>query len=120
MTLSHNMCRSYAFVMCVLTPSLSLLSSTQVFVDNFVHADLHPGNILVQGVEEALVQPSRTVDFHDHITEFQVYLKEPKNPIKLVLLDTGITSHLEERDFNNFYQVFTAIVMRKVSANLKL
>ncbi|NP_001229590.1 aarF domain containing kinase 2-like [Strongylocentrotus purpuratus] len=84
-----------------------------VFVDNFVHADLHPGNILVQGVEEALVQPSRTVDFHDHITEFQVYLKEPKNPIKLVLLDTGITSHLEERDFNNFYKVFTAIVLRK-------
>ncbi|XP_041460416.1 uncharacterized aarF domain-containing protein kinase 2-like [Lytechinus variegatus] len=84
-----------------------------IFVDNFVHADLHPGNILVQGVEEALDQPCRTVDFHDHITEFQVYLKHTSNPLKLVLLDTGITSHLEERDFKNFYQVFTAIVLRK-------
>lgn len=84
-----------------------------VFVDNFVHADLHPGNILVQGMEEVLSQPSRTVDVLDHIDEFQVYLKESPCPLKLVLLDTGITSHLEERDFNNFYQVFTAIVQCK-------
>ena len=56
----------------------------QLFVHNFVHGDLHPGNILVQ-------DPNVT------------------DPI-LVLLDCGIATSLEPRDLENLLCVFTAIV----------
>lgn len=55
-----------------------------LFVHNFVHGDLHPGNILVQ-------DPS---------------VKHPK----LVLLDCGIATSLEPLDLVNLHSVFTAIV----------
>ena len=37
-------------------PGVALVS-LQIFVDNFVHADLHPGNILVQGADGMITQP---------------------------------------------------------------
>ena len=65
-----------------LLPSFSL--PLQLFVHNFVHGDLHPGNILVQ-------DPS---------------VDDPK----LVLLDCGIATSLGPIDLENFHSVFTAIV----------
>ena len=56
----------------------------QLFVHNFVHGDLHPGNILVQDPD----------------------VKDPK----LVLLDCGIATSLGPIDLANFHSVFTAIV----------
>ncbi|CAF0717419.1 unnamed protein product [Adineta steineri] len=56
-----------------------------LFVDNFIHADLHPGNILV------------------HLDE-----KSPGEPI-IIFLDVGLTSSLSRSDKKNFYDLFRAI-----------
>jgi len=52
-----------------------------VFRHNFVHCDLHPGNILVSDNEE-----------------------------KLIILDPGLTASLSKKDMRNFRAVFTAVV----------
>ena len=54
-----------------------------VFNDNFVHSDLHPGNILV----------SKTAT------------GEPQ----LVILDAGLVSSLNEKDKKNFIELFSAV-----------
>jgi predicted unusual protein kinase regulating ubiquinone biosynthesis (AarF/ABC1/UbiB family) len=63
-----------------------------VFLDNLVHGDLHPGNILVKP---------------DHSG--------------LVVLDPGIVARLSQRDMANFKAVFAAVVTgdaTKVSKHL--
>ncbi|XP_049630655.1 uncharacterized aarF domain-containing protein kinase 2 [Suncus etruscus] len=73
-----------------------------IFVDNFVHADLHPGNILVQGADGSsasqgpLLQPPATPTSH---------------PLRLVLLDAGIVAQLQATDLNNLRAVFTAVAL---------
>ncbi|CAF0723054.1 unnamed protein product [Rotaria sordida] len=57
-----------------------------LFVDNFVHADLHPGNILVRLDDNS-----------------------PREPI-IIFIDVGLTSSLNRRDKKNFYDLFRAIV----------
>ncbi len=54
-----------------------------MFVHNFVHGDLHPGNILVQ---------------------------DPTSHPTLVLIDCGIATSLGPVDFEKFHKVFKAIV----------
>ncbi|XP_026719531.1 uncharacterized aarF domain-containing protein kinase 2, partial [Athene cunicularia] len=81
-----------------------------VFVDNFVHADLHPGNILVQGM--ACVSPSckeqtAIVDLCDTLV---VEVQPPLRQLCLVLLDAGIVAELQSADMQNFRAVFTAVV----------
>uniref|UniRef100_A0A8D2NNH4 AarF domain containing kinase 2 n=1 Tax=Zosterops lateralis melanops TaxID=1220523 RepID=A0A8D2NNH4_ZOSLA len=76
-----------------------------IFVDNFVHADLHPGNILVQG--RALPERAAAVDVCDTLVlEVQPALPE----LRLVLLDAGIVAELQSADMCNFRAVFTAVV----------
>lgn len=65
-------------------PHTPLINYLQLFVHNFVHGDLHPGNILVQ-------QPT-------------------VNQPKLVLLDCGIATALQPLDLENMHCVFTAVV----------
>ncbi len=55
-----------------------------MFVHNFIHGDLHPGNILVQ---------------------------DPTSHPRLVLIDCGIASSLRPVDFEKFYKLFKAIVL---------
>ncbi|CAM4855809.1 unnamed protein product [Rotaria socialis] len=57
-----------------------------LFVDNFVHADLHPGNILVRLDQNSSQEPV------------------------IVFIDVGLTSSLNRRDKKNFYDLFRAIV----------
>ncbi|CAL8375877.1 unnamed protein product [Arctogadus glacialis] len=84
-----------------------------VFVDNFVHGDLHPGNILVQRPhpEEADLQGKTTLtDLWDTV---MVSVRPQPCPYQLVLLDAGIVAQLSPRDLANFRAVFTAVVLRQ-------
>ncbi|RXM37082.1 hypothetical protein EOD39_11225 [Acipenser ruthenus] len=80
-----------------------------VFVDNFVHGDLHPGNILVQCEKQS--DPLGTATLLDLCDTLIVSVKPPTTTLHLVLLDTGIVAELRERDLQNFRSVFTAVVL---------
>ena len=54
-----------------------------VFTDNFVHVDLHPGNILVN---------------------------EKANGVSVVILDAGLTKELAREDFDNLVGLFRLVV----------
>ena len=86
---------TYAMYMYVLTSYHALYIaplalSMQLFIHNFVHGDLHPGNILVQ---------------------------ETQRP-RLVLLDCGIATSLTQVDLMQMRALFTAIVKRQVCGPL--
>lgn len=95
----------------------------QVFVDNFVHGDLHPGNILVQcrgphavsrdstGVTGEPQGKTTLTDLWDTVV---VSVRPDPCPLQLVLLDAGIVAQLSDHDHANFKAVFTAVVLRQV------
>ena len=60
-----------------------------VFIDNFVHGDLHPGNIII---------------------------RRHKRNFELIFIDVGITVELKPADRRNFIDLFTAIVKRDARA----
>lgn len=75
-----------------LTPPFSYLLTVgmdaflkMMLVDNFVHADLHPGNILIDEGHQG-------------------------NAPQVVLLDVGLTTQLSEKDRENFLKLFSAVV----------
>lgn len=57
-----------------------------VFIDNFVHADLHPGNVLVADTGK-------------------------KDTYSIIFLDAGIAMSLDPRDKQNLHDLFKAVVM---------
>ncbi|XP_061438237.1 uncharacterized aarF domain-containing protein kinase 2, partial [Rhineura floridana] len=82
-----------------------------VFVDNFVHADLHPGNILVQGADlftDHLEEQTAIVDLLDTLI---LEVQPSRPPLQMVLLDAGIIAELQGPDLENFRAVFTAVVL---------
>lgn len=97
------------------------MSVFQVFVDNFVHGDLHPGNILVQcrgplagdsaGITAEAQGKTTLTDLWDTVV---VSVRPDPCPLQLVLLDAGIVAHLSSHDLANFKAVFTAVVLRQV------
>ncbi|XP_042477447.1 probable serine/threonine-protein kinase abkC isoform X1 [Macadamia integrifolia] len=62
-----------------------------LLVDNFLHADMHPGNILVR------VAPSKS-------------LRKPKPHV--IFLDVGMTTELSKSDRENLLEFFKAVVLR--------
>ncbi|XP_026550848.1 uncharacterized aarF domain-containing protein kinase 2 isoform X2 [Notechis scutatus] len=82
-----------------------------VFVDNFVHADLHPGNILVQGAEHFGDYPEEGTVIVDLLDTLIVEFQPSPPPLRLVLLDAGIVAELQSTDLENFRAVFTGIVL---------
>lgn len=90
----------------------------QVFVDNLVHGDLHPGNILVQKCPPRPVVHSNSKGLFKRLREMAdnaVALVSPPLPLRLVLLDCGICKSLSEHDLTNLRRVFKAIVLGQVS-----
>lgn len=76
--------------------------------DNFVHADLHPGNILV-----------RFVDRHGNVAwtegpDEELWRRVQRDHLipQLVYLDTGLITTLSRRDRDNFNDLFMALVLR--------
>ena len=57
------------------------------------------------------------VDLGDTII---VDVKPPENPLRLVLLDVGITTSLDPADMDNLRKVFTAVIQGDVSGNHEL
>ncbi|KAM5302568.1 putative aarF domain-containing protein kinase 2 [Glossophaga mutica] len=83
-----------------------------IFVDNFVHADLHPGNILVQGADglsESREARLQQVDVCDVLVAAS--MTPARCPLRLVLLDAGIVAELQAADLRNFRAVFMAVAM---------
>lgn len=80
-----------------------------VFLDNFVHCDLHPGNVLIQTTS---VLPEKvSVGFFDFLTgktsaEPEEYLKRT-----IVFLDAGIATSLEPNDQRNLHDLFRAVIL---------
>lgn len=83
------------------------LMSFQIFVDNFVHADLHPGNILVQGADGVSKSQEERL-------QLVVDVAPARCPLRLVLLDAGIVAELQAADLRNFRAVFMAVAMGQV------
>ncbi|KAM4618992.1 putative aarF domain-containing protein kinase 2 isoform 1-T1 [Polymixia lowei] len=93
-----------------------------VFVDNFVHGDLHPGNILVQhrgpgagsdGSTGIPGEPQGKTTLTDLWDTVVVSVRPDPAPLQLVLLDAGIVAQLSHRDLANFKAVFTAVVQQQ-------
>ncbi|XP_038176660.1 uncharacterized aarF domain-containing protein kinase 2 isoform X2 [Arvicola amphibius] len=82
-----------------------------IFVDNFVHGDLHPGNILVQGADglsPSLETQQQQVNVRDTLV---ATIAPALCPLRLVLLDAGIVSELQASDLRNFRAVFLAVAL---------
>lgn len=88
--------------------------SFQIFVDNFVHADLHPGNILVQGADGPAKSPEARLQQADVCDTLVVSMTPARCPLRLVLLDAGIVAELQAADLRNFHAVFMAVAMGQV------
>ena len=72
-----------------------------LLIDNFLHADLHPGNILVRESVECQIPFTKSIC---HIT-----FPPPKSHPQLVFLDTGLVNVLEESQKQNFLDIFVAL-----------
>uniref|UniRef100_A0A8D1G628 AarF domain containing kinase 2 n=1 Tax=Sus scrofa TaxID=9823 RepID=A0A8D1G628_PIG len=82
-----------------------------IFVDNFVHADLHPGNILVQGADGLSKSQEARLQQVDVCDALAVAVTPAQCPLRLVLLDAGIVAELQATDLRNFRAVFMAVAM---------
>ena len=72
-----------------------------LLVDNFLHADLHPGNILVRESVPCQIPLTQSICHRA--------LKSKKSHPQLVFLDTGLVNVLEENQKQNFIDLFMAI-----------
>ncbi|XP_071088204.1 uncharacterized aarF domain-containing protein kinase 2-like [Haliotis cracherodii] len=81
-----------------------------VFVNNFVHGDLHPGNILVQNAGDFKQEEDHQLVVVNVGDTVVTGLVQTECPVKLVFLDCGITASLSKDDRLKFREVFTAVV----------
>ncbi|XP_069173486.1 uncharacterized aarF domain-containing protein kinase 2 isoform X2 [Procambarus clarkii] len=89
-----------------------------VFVDNLVHGDLHPGNMLVQhndtGQEGANLNTGdtmRIIMVDVGCDTFVMDVQPDPNPLRICLLDCGIVSKLSEQNLANIKAVFKQVVL---------
>lgn len=90
-----------------------------IFVDNLVHGDMHPGNMLIQnisimenGVEEKSAGDITRVMMVDvGCDTFVMDVQPDPNPLRICLLDCGLVAKLREKDLENFKAVFKQVVL---------
>lgn len=70
--------------------------------DNFVHADLHPGNIFID-------LPPRDTQQSSH--DIREALADSSYP-RVCFIDTGLVTELHPQDFDNFTDLFIAMVIQ--------
>jgi aarF domain-containing kinase len=75
-----------------------------VFEDNYIHADMHPGNILVQQNQVNFDSSSLLVSSDEYVGDV-----EQSGDLRLVVLDCGLTTELREEDRRNFLEVFKVL-----------
>lgn len=85
-----------------------------VFQDNFVHADIHPGNVLIQTTTTAKGSSKQSM-FGDVFSRFFQSNDENNNgkTVKrnVVFLDAGIVTSLNENDRRNLKDLFRAVIV---------
>ena len=69
--------------------------------DNFVHADLHPGNIFIDLPPKGTQQQSQDIE---------EALADSSYP-RVCFIDTGLVTELHPKDFDNFTDLFIAMVI---------
>ena len=69
-----------------------------MIVDNFIHSDLHPGNIIVQFVDD-----------NDDICEYHDGISLKDYHTKLVFIDAGLVTRLSKLNQDNFLDLFCAL-----------
>ncbi|GKY95404.1 hypothetical protein MPSEU_000501900 [Mayamaea pseudoterrestris] len=82
-----------------------------VFIDNWVHGDIHPGNVLIRTTLEKKENNILVKLFHSlfgdsssHETEGQIIKRT------IVFLDAGIATELGENDRKNLFDLFKAVI----------
>ncbi|VDL67601.1 unnamed protein product, partial [Nippostrongylus brasiliensis] len=103
-----------------------------IFVDNFVHGDLHPGNILIRfnddqeklpGVHNAPPRESLLARFVEVVRDLTGWRDVPRvrftdspdlaDEPTLVMLDTGIVVSETEKNLRNLKALFRAIIEKQ-------
>ena len=72
-----------------------------LLVDNFLHADLHPGNILVRESVPCRIPLSKSVSH-------RTFCRHDVHP-QLIFLDTGLVTQFEDSQKQNFIDIFVAL-----------
>ena len=95
-----------------------------IFIDNFTHGDLHPGNVLVQ-TRQVPIQPNLwqswfggSTNNHNklpHAEDNEGEGQQPKTTTKrtIVFLDAGIATQLSPMDQRNLLDLFRAVILNK-------
>jgi len=90
-----------------------------LITDNFVHSDLHPGNLLVQF-------PHRGPESGEHADPASIEAESAQElrseDVRLVVLDSGLVSTLSQPNRVNFLSLFGALILRdgRLAARLML
>lgn len=110
-------CTIYNILVCTFFSYLFL----QVFVDNLVHGDLHPGNMLVQnnsvgqeGADTRTGDVVRIIMVDVGCDTFVMDVQPDPNPLRICILDCGVVSKLSEKNLANIRAVFKQVVLGDV------